>query len=176
VCAGLAPALADDCEATAVLLAEATRNPAVIDMRAFDGLMALTVLPDAAAVLAERLCRGISDVDHLLPAAIASVPYGPTYLDVGEEHRKEGALCEPYLRAVFPDGLPSPSLATPPQRRLAATVARHDPVWERDFRALPHRDRYLASRGARAWDETFSRLRLLNDRSSWRAVAGSSYQ
>jgi hypothetical protein len=172
VCAALAPALADDPEAIAVLLAEATRKPAAIDMRAFDGMMALTALPNAAAVLAERLCRGISDVDRLLPAAIASVPYGATYLDVGEEHRKEAALCEPYLRAVFPDGLPSPSAATLAQCRLAAAIARHDPAWERDFAALAPRDRYLASRGARAWDETFSRLRLSNDRPTWRAIAG----
>jgi len=172
VCAALAPALADDPEATAVLLAEATRNPAVIDMQAFKGMMALTILPHAAAVLAERLCRGISDVDRLLPAAIAAVPYGPTYLDGGEGHWTAVALCEPYLRTAFPDGLPSPSAATPAQRRLAAAIARHDPVWERDFRALPPLDRYLASRGAQAWDGTFSRLRLPDDRSSWRAVAG----
>lgn len=172
VCAALAPTLADDPEATAVLLTEATRNPAVIDMQAFEGMMALTVLPHAAAVLAERLCRGVGDIDRLLPAAAASVPYGATYLDAGEEHRTEAALCEPYLRVVFPDGLPSPPAATPAQRQLAAAVARHDPAWERDFRSLPPRDRYLASRGAQAWDGTFSRLRLPNDRSSWRAVAG----
>jgi hypothetical protein len=40
VCAALAPALAGDSEAIAVLLAEAARNPAVIDMRAFEGMMA----------------------------------------------------------------------------------------------------------------------------------------
>ena len=172
VCAALAPARADDPEATAVLLAEAARSPAAIDMQAFEGMMAFTILPHAAATRAERLCRGVSDVHRLVPAAIASVPYGATYLDVGEEHRTQAALCEPYLRVVFPDGLPSPSAATPAQRRLAAAVARHDPAWERDFRALPARDRYLASRGAQAWNGTFSRLRLANDRSSWRAVAG----
>jgi hypothetical protein len=63
VCAALAPALADDPEATAVLLTEATRNPAVIDMQAFEGMMALTVLPHAAAVLAEQLCRSVGDVE-----------------------------------------------------------------------------------------------------------------
>ncbi|MEV4135186.1 hypothetical protein AB0J72_23805 [Dactylosporangium sp. NPDC049742] len=40
VCAALAPALADDPAAIAVLLAEATRDPAVIDMQAFEGSMA----------------------------------------------------------------------------------------------------------------------------------------
>jgi hypothetical protein len=172
VCAALAAALADDPEATAVLLAEATRNPAVIDMQAFEGMMALTVLPHAAAVLAERLCRGISDIDRLLPAAIAAVPYGATHLADGEQRQVKAALCEPYLRAVFPDGLPSPSAATPAQRQLAAAVARHDPVWKRDFRALPPRDHYLASRGTQAWDGTFSRLRLPHDRPSWLVVAG----
>jgi hypothetical protein len=171
VCAALAPALASDSEAIAVLLAEAARDPTVIDMRAFEGMMALTALPHGAAVLAERLCRCVGDVDRLLPAAIASVPYGPTHLGVGEEHQVPGALCEPYLRVVFPDGLPSPSAATPAQRQLAAAVAGHDPAWERDFGALPHRDRYLAWRGAQAWDATFARLRLPSDRSSWRAVA-----
>ncbi|WP_422742719.1 hypothetical protein ACN27B_30185 [Micromonospora sp. WMMD754] len=168
VCAALAPALADDSEATAVLLGEATKNPAVIDMQAFEG-MVLTVLPHAAAVLAERLCRAIDDVDRLLPAAIASVPYGATYLDVGEEHQMQAALCEPYLRMVFPDGLPS--AATPAQRRLAAALAQHDPAWGRDFRTLAPPDRYRASRDAQAWEATFSRLRLPNDRSSWLAVA-----
>jgi hypothetical protein len=172
VCAALAPALADDPEATAVLLVEAARNPAVIDMQGFDGMMALTALPYAAAVLAERLCRSVTDVDRLLPAAIASAPDGATYLEVGEDQRAEGALCEPYLRVIFPDGLPPPPLATPAQRRLAAAVARHDPVWERDFQALPPQTRYSAWRGARGWDGTFSRLRLPNDQSSWWAVAG----
>lgn len=172
VCAALAPALADDPEATEVLLAEATRNPAVIDMQAFEGMMALTALPHAAAVLAERLCQRIGDVNRLLPAAIASVSYGATYLDVGENQRVEAALCEPYLRAVFPDGLPSPPAATPAQRQLATAVARYGPAWERDFQALPPTDRHLVSRGSQAWDRTFSRLRLPNDQSSWRAVAG----
>jgi hypothetical protein len=172
VCAALAPALADDPEAIAVLLTEATRNPAVIDMQAFEGMLALTVLPCGAAVLAERLCQSVGDVNHLLPAAIAAVPYGATYLDIGEEHRRQGALCEPYLRLAFPDGLPSPSTATPTQRQLAAAVAEHDHAWERDFSALPPRDRYLAWRGAQAWDGTFTRLDLPNDRSSWRAVTG----
>lgn len=173
VCAALAPALADDAEAIAVLLTEAARNPAVIDMQSFEGMMALTVMPHPAAVLAEQLCRSVGDVERLLPAAIASVPYGSTYLDVGEQHRPEAALCEPYLRVVFPHGLPSPSAATPTQSRLAAEIARHDPVWERDFQALPlpHRDRYFASRVAHAWDGTFSRLHLPNDRPAWRAVA-----
>ncbi|MGE5830550.1 MAG: hypothetical protein ACM30G_19610 [Micromonosporaceae bacterium] len=105
--------MADDPDATAVLLVEATRNPAVIDMSALEGMMALTDLPHAAAVVAERLCRSIGDIERLLPAAIASVPYGSTYLDVGEEHRTQAALCEPYLRVVLPSGLPSPSAATP---------------------------------------------------------------
>jgi hypothetical protein len=172
VCAALAPALGYDSEATAVLLTEASRSPAVIDMQAFEGMMALTILPHAAAVLAEQLCRSVGDVERLLPAAIASVPYGATYVDVGEEHRTPAALCEPYLRLVFPNGLPSPSAAAPAQRRLAAAVAQHDPTWEHDFRALSPRDRYLASQDAQAWDRTFSRLHLPNDRSSWRAVAG----
>jgi hypothetical protein len=76
VCAALAPAPSDDPEATALLLTEATRNPAVTDMQAFEGMMALTVLPHAAAVLAERLCRGVGDVEVLLPAAISSAPHG----------------------------------------------------------------------------------------------------
>jgi hypothetical protein len=118
------------------------------------------------------LCRSVGDVDRLLPAAIASVPYGTTYLDVGERHRTEAALCEPYLRVFFPDGLPSRSAATPAQRRIAAALACHDPAWERDFQALPPPDRYFASRHAQAWDGTFLRLGLPNDRSSWRAAAG----
>ena len=100
-----------------------------------------------------------------------SVPYGATYLDVGEEHRAEAVLCEPYLRAFFPDGLP-PSAVTPVQRRLAAAVAHHGPAWERDLRALPPRARCLASRDARAWAGTFSRLRLPGDQPSRRALAG----
>ena len=99
-------------------------------------------------------------------------PVRRTYLDVGEEHRTEAALCEPYLRVVFPDGLPSPSAARPAQRPLAAEVARHDPAWERDIQALSHRDSHLASRVAHAWDRTFSRLHLPNDRPAWLAVAG----
>ncbi|MEV6845287.1 hypothetical protein [Actinoplanes sp. NPDC051411] len=130
-------------------------------------MLALTALPHPAAVLAERLCRDVDD-DGLLPAAIASVPYGTTYLDVGDEHRQRAALCEPYLRVVFPDGIPSRSAATPAQRRLVAAVARHDPAWERDFRALPARDRHGALQDAQAWDGTF----LSADRSAWRAVAG----
>jgi hypothetical protein len=168
VCAALAPALADDPEATAVLLAEATNNPAVIDMQAFEGTMALTALPHAAAVLAEWLCRSIGEIDRLLPAAIAAVPYGATYL--GQQHKTEAALCEPYLRVVFPDGLLS--AATPAQRRFAAAVAGHDPAWDRDFRALSPWKGYSASRNARAWDATLSRLRLPADRSSWRVAAG----
>jgi hypothetical protein len=77
LCAAPAPALADDPEATAVLLTEAARSPAVIDMQALEGTMTLTVLPNAAAVLAERLCRSVGDVDRLLPA---SSPPGPATL------------------------------------------------------------------------------------------------
>jgi hypothetical protein len=149
VCAALAPALADDPEATAVLLTEATRNPAVIDMQAFEGMMALTVLPHAAAVLAEQLCRGVGDSKPLTGGDRIG-PVRRTYLDVGEEHRTEAALCEPYLRVVFPDGLPSPSpsAARPAQRRLAAEVARHDPVWERDIQGAvaPGQPPRIASR------------------------------
>jgi hypothetical protein len=55
VCAALAPNLVDDPEAIAVLLAEATRNPAVIDMQGFEGMMALAALPHgAAAIVAQR--------------------------------------------------------------------------------------------------------------------------
>ncbi|GIE90160.1 hypothetical protein [Actinoplanes regularis] len=172
VCAALAPALADDPEATAVLLAEVTRNPAVLDMQAFEGMMALTALPHAAAVLAEQLCRRIGDVDRLVPAAVASVPYGATRLSVGEEQLLEAVLCEPYLRAVFPDGLPSPAALTAGQRRFAAAIAQHDPVWQRDALAEPPQDRYVASRRALAWEATFARLALPDDRTSWQAAAG----
>jgi hypothetical protein len=74
VCAALAPALADDPEANTVLLAEATRNPAVIGMQGFEGRMALSALPYPEAALAERLCATVRDIDRLLPAAIAAVP------------------------------------------------------------------------------------------------------
>ncbi|GAA3239753.1 hypothetical protein ACFO1B_09250 [Dactylosporangium siamense] len=97
------------------------------------------------------------------------MPSAPTYLDVGEQRRAFGALAEPYLRVVFPDGLPSPAAATPAQRRLAETVARHAPFREADIRALSSLGRHLE-----AWDATFCRLGLPNDRSSWQAVAGGA--
>jgi hypothetical protein len=69
-------------------------------MPGFDG-MGLSALPYPQAVLAERLCATIRDVDRLLPAAVAAVPSAPTYLDVGERRPAHGALAEPYLRVVF---------------------------------------------------------------------------
>ncbi|MFC4044750.1 hypothetical protein ACFO1B_40620 [Dactylosporangium siamense] len=167
VCAALAPACADDPEANTVLLAEASRNPAVIGMQGFEGMMGLSALPYPEAALAERLCAAVRDVDRLLPAAILAVPSDPTYLDVGEQRRAFGALAEPYLRVVFPDGLPSPAAVTPVQRRLAEMVARHAPFRQSDIRALSSLGSHLE-----AWDGTFSRLGLPNDRSSWQAVAG----
>ncbi len=171
ICAALAPALANDPEAIEVLLTEATRDPGFMEKYAPEGTLSLTVLPHPAAAIAERLCRHVDDIDRLLPAAIASVPHGATYLDIGESDPTIAALCEPYLRVIFPDGLPAHSAATPTQRRLAAAVANHDPVWNRDTQALPPGDRYLASRHEHAWDATFARLHLPNDRPAWRATA-----
>ncbi|MEU7876151.1 hypothetical protein [Dactylosporangium sp. NPDC049140] len=148
-----------------VLLTEAARDPDVLGMRGFQG-MALSALPNPEAALAERLCVAVRDVDRLLPAAIAAVSSAPTYLDVREQRRAPGALAEPYLRVFFPDGLPSPAAATPAQRRLAAAVARHAPCREPDIQARPSSGQHLE-----AWNGTFSRLGLPNDRSSWQAVA-----
>ncbi|MEV0131006.1 hypothetical protein AB0H83_21395 [Dactylosporangium sp. NPDC050688] len=166
VCAALAPALADDPEANTVLLTEASRDPDVIGMGGFQG-MGLSALPNPEATLAERLCAVVRDVDRLLPAAIAAVPSAPTYLDIGTQRRAPGALAEPYLRVLFPDGLlPSPAAATPAQRRLAATVTRHATFGEPDTQQRPSRGGYHE-----AWNATFSRLGLPNDRSSWQTLA-----
>jgi hypothetical protein len=166
VCAALAPALADDPEANTVLLAEASKDPDIIGMRGFDG-MGLSALTYPEAALAERLCATIRDADRLLPATVAAVPAAPTYLDVGERRPAHGALAEPYLRVVFPAGLPSPAAATPAQRRLAELVARHASFPEPDSRARSSSDRRLEP-----WSGTFSRLGLPADRSAWQAVAG----
>ncbi|WP_344088828.1 hypothetical protein [Luedemannella helvata] len=171
ICAALAPALADDPEAIEILLTQATTNPGVMEKCALQGMMSLTALPHPAAAIAERLCRHVNDIDRLLPAAIASVPHGITYLDTGENDPTIAALCEPYLRVIFPDGLPAHSAATPTQRLLAAVVADHDPAWNRDTQGLPPQDRYLATPHAQAWDATFTRLHLPTDRSAWRTTA-----
>jgi hypothetical protein len=170
VCAAFAPALADDPEATAVLLAEAL-NPGVVGPEGFEGMMGLPALPNSTAHLAEVLCARVGDFETLLPVALASVPYRKAaYFDVGAEHPAAGALCEPYLRLAFPDGLPSSG--TKSQRLLAGALARHDPAWFLDPGGLVPMELWFAKRQAEAWIGTFVRLGLPSDRAVWVAFSG----
>jgi hypothetical protein len=151
VCAALAPALATDPHAVDVLVT-ASRYPHRFE--AAFGSRALPQLIYRLPALVQAVCERVSDFERLLDSAIAAVPVGSCYLPQAEGG-VQGALCEPYLRKAFPDGLPTAGTGTAAQRKFADAVAQHEPLWRDDA----------------AWSASLTRIRLPLDRAVWPAFA-----
>ena len=141
ICAAMAPALANDPRAVAVLL-RAARQPTAFNT--VFGTMHMPQLGHSHSVaLIEALCQRVRDFDLLADGAIAALNI--------EDRR----ALEPYLRVAFIDGLPEADASTPAQRRFAQTAASRDELW---------------STGMTAWHAALASVGLPTDRNSWAAV------
>jgi hypothetical protein len=125
VCAALAPALADDEEATEILI-QAAAHPRALDHGFSDqfvpppsGLMMpahLEVWPHQ--FLIRTVCERVADFERLLTGAIAAVDLRGPYRPVPE--------FGPYLRRAFPPG----GDVTAHQRAFARAIARREELWD----------------------------------------------
>jgi len=156
VCAALAPALARDDEAIAVLI-KAGEHP-----RAFDhGFSEPFALPSYRLMLPahlpawphetliRRVCDRVGDFSRLVRAAVAAV-------DLRGVHRPTPQF-EPFLSLAFPVGVPTRgSECTAEQRAFARAIADRDELWDGTYRGV---------------GEMFAAAALPTARDEWRRLA-----
>ncbi|MEU5789494.1 hypothetical protein ABZ754_17400 [Micromonospora purpureochromogenes] len=151
--AALAPAMAEDDDATDVLL-DLAESPARLDsVLSPANDPSWHTLPQFGgrripAVVAEVVSRRVRDIDRLARSASASLSVAPS---PGGQ-----AIVRPYLSTIFPDGLPIPGAATTTQKLIARAMVGNRQFWDWRGRA-----------------RLFQSLRLPLDEEYWRAVVES---
>ncbi|WP_433262292.1 hypothetical protein ACQPWR_22465 [Micromonospora vinacea] len=151
--AALAPAMAEDDDATDVLL-DLAESPARLDSvlspandSSWQTLPQFRGRP-TSVVVAEVVTRRVRNIDHLARGALASLPLATS---PGGQ-----AIVRPYLSRIFRNGLPHPEAATMTQKLIARGMVENRQFWDWCGRA-----------------SLFQSLRLPSDEESWRVVVES---